>query len=92
MKQVKANLFRLSSLTEENFRLFSEMIRVSQGSLLHKLSKAVEPALMALVNGKLLSSNPFPIEYMESEIFDELPKGSPEIIKRLSEPSSSHKQ
>ena len=83
-------MLRLSSITEENFRLLSDIIRASQGPLLKELSKAVEPALTALVNGELLSSNPFPIEYMEPEIFDELPKGSTEIIKQLSEPTPSH--
>jgi hypothetical protein len=68
------------------------MIRASQGPVLQELSKAVEPALTTLVNGELLSSNPFPIEYMELEVFDELPKGSTEIIKQLYEPTSSHQQ
>lgn len=92
MKQIKANMFRLSTITDENFRLFSDILYASQGPLLQDLSKAVEPALTALVNGELLFSNLFPIEDMAPEVLDELPKGSTAIINQLSEPTSRHRQ
>ncbi|KAF2799197.1 hypothetical protein K505DRAFT_356789 [Melanomma pulvis-pyrius CBS 109.77] len=82
----------LSTITDENFRLFLDILYASQGRFLQELSKAVEPALIALMDGELVFCNPFPIEDMAPEVLDEQPKGSTAIIRQLSEPTSSYRQ
>jgi hypothetical protein len=55
--------------------IFSELLCRYQGQFLIGLSKAVEPALMALVGGRLSTSGTFPIETVDSQVLECSPKG-----------------
>lgn len=61
------------------FAQFSELLYQQQGIVLTEFSKAVEPALTALVHGKLESES-FSIESTEVSNFEGLPKGSRELL------------
>lgn len=78
-----ADLFRLRSISEKLFAAFSNILDEFQGPVLKELSKAVEPALEALVNGGLSSPNLFPIEFIDSDVLERLPKGSRGIFELL---------
>lgn len=62
-------------MTEKRIKAFSEILRMHQGQYLMELSKAVEPALMALVDGRLSTLTPFPIETLDSQVLERVPKG-----------------
>ncbi|KAH7377614.1 hypothetical protein BKA66DRAFT_571937 [Pyrenochaeta sp. MPI-SDFR-AT-0127] len=76
----------LLSLTESRLRQFAQLVRESQDHILRAMSKAIEGSVTMLMNGQLLSSGLFPIECMEPKNFDELPKGSSQILERLCQP------
>ena len=70
--------------TRENiFQNFVNIVAEYQGEMLKRLSNAVEPALIALVNGELQPFNRWPIERINPEIFDQQPKGSEGIFELL---------
>lgn len=54
-----------------------------QGPVLKELSKAVEPALTAFLDGNLASATLFPIEMADVGVLEGLPKGSPELFEYL---------
>jgi hypothetical protein len=62
-------------MTEKRLKVFSEFLYRYQGQFLIRLSKAIEPALMALVNGTLSASSTFPIETVGNQVLERIPKG-----------------
>lgn len=62
-------------MSKKRLEVFSELLWQYQGPYLTSLSRAIEPALMALVNGRLLGSDLFPIEAIDSRSLESLPKG-----------------
>lgn len=75
-----ANIRRLISIPNAVFEQFAELLHQQQGTVLTKFSKAVEPALTALADGKLESATLFPIEFAEISDFERLPMGSQELL------------
>lgn len=80
------NLSRLQRITERNFKVFSDLLYQQQGLFLKRLSRAVEPAVIALVTGSLVSRCSFPIENADAELLESLPKGSLEIFELIERP------
>lgn len=70
-------------MTKKRLKAFSEFLEQHQGPYLTDLSRAMEPVLMALVDGRLSISDPFPIEVIDSESLQRLPKGC--IVEYISQ-------
>lgn len=60
---------------EKRVKSFSEIMYRHQGEYLKQLSKAMEPALIALVEGTLAFSALFSIEVVDENLLETLPKG-----------------
>ncbi|KAH7031875.1 hypothetical protein B0J12DRAFT_681549 [Macrophomina phaseolina] len=73
----------LLTIGEQRFRLFSDLLYQQQGQFLRQLSKAVEPAFVAFADGYLLSRPLFPIESIEVDVLESIPKGAPVIFEHL---------
>ncbi|KAF2449014.1 hypothetical protein P171DRAFT_428965 [Karstenula rhodostoma CBS 690.94] len=67
--------YMLLNMTEKRIKAFSTLLCRHQGQYLEALSKAVEPALMALVDGRLSTSAAFSIEILDSQVLERVPKG-----------------
>lgn len=74
-----ANIRRLISIPNDVFAQFAELLYQQQGTVLTEFSKAVEPPLTALADGRLGSATLFPIEFADISDFERLPKGSKEL-------------
>jgi hypothetical protein len=85
LKRMLRIVSRLLSMTEKVLIEFSNLLYQQQGLLLMKLSQAVEPAVMALVTGKLASKSLFPIEKADARLIEGLPKGSWKIFELITE-------
>lgn len=79
----RSDSFRLLSITDQSFRRFANLLYEQQGSLLMKLSQALEPALIALVTGSIPDEGLYPIEYADVRMLELLPKGAREIVEHL---------
>lgn len=76
----RADLCRLISIPEGLFAQFSERLYEQHRSALTELSKAVEPVLTALVDGRLASGTFFPIEFSKMSDLEGLSVGSQELL------------
>jgi hypothetical protein len=71
--------------TDTNFAEFVDILDNSQGDLLRAISRAVEPALQALIIGGVHEQRLFHIEKITVDDITKYPKGSSAFLELLRE-------